>query len=129
MTDDPKEYEKTDERRHIHRAAVDHDLAVDVRGENIVYTGLIKNISCGGIFVATDMPAEKGTVLRVRFSFPNFDAPVEADVQVQWVRDRYSEGEGLKGMGVAFVDLDPEVVAKINEYIHDKDVIMYDEGY
>lgn len=116
-------------RRQAPRAELDYDVEVDIEGENVPYTGLLKDISEGGVFLTTDERHTIGDRLHIRFSFPTIDEPIDVDVVVRWVRDAYSEGGMLPGVGVQFVDLVPEVTAKINQFIRDKEVTFYDEGF
>ena len=117
------------DRRRTNRANVDWDLEVDVEGENVVYTGLIKDISTGGVFIATREPLPTGTVMSLRFSFPNLPEAVRVNSRVQWVRDHFSESSRATGMGVQFLDLPEHIRARMNEYIADKSVLMYEEGF
>jgi len=115
-------------RRRAPRFAVDYDLKVDVHGENVPYTGLIKDISSGGIFITTINSHSIGQMVQVRFTFPTLGRPVEAHARVQWIRDVFCEGDLPPGIGVCFQDLDPELIERINQFISDKDVPFYDEG-
>jgi len=116
-------------RRQTPRLSLDYDLQVDVHGENVPYTGLIKDISSGGLFISTPSRHLVGDELQIRFTFPAFADPVEATVRVQWFRDEYSGGELPPGVGVQFVGLPEEVVTAINRYIRDKEVHLYEEGF
>ncbi len=116
-------------RRRALRLAVPFDLKVDVTGGNTFYTGLLKDISTGGLFIATDRPAPYGARFHVRFWFPGMEGSVECEVQVRWIRDRFTEGSPEPGMGVEFMDLPTALRARINSYLEGKDVLMFDEGY
>ena len=116
-------------RRQAPRLELDYDLKVDVAGDNIPYTGMIKDISTGGIFVKTDKRHRVGEEIQLRFTFPSLDDAIEAKAMVQWVRDEYSAGDMTAGIGVQFVSLPDDISAKINRYIKDKEVPFYDEGF
>lgn len=116
-------------RRQAPRAQLDYDVEVDIEGENVPYTGLLKDISEGGVFLTTDERHAIGDRLHIRFSFPTIEEPINVNVVVRWVRDAYSEGGMLPGVGVQFVDMAPEVTAAINQFIRDKEVAFYDEGF
>ncbi len=116
-------------RRRAPRLKLDYDLEVDVQGEHVPYTGLIKDISSGGLFVTTNARHRVGDELQIRFTFPTLKEPVEALVRVQWIRDDYTGGDQPAGVGVQFVDLPESIVAAINRYIRDKDVHLFEEGF
>jgi uncharacterized protein (TIGR02266 family) len=129
MTDDMQNFDPNVNRRSAPRLAVNYDLQVDIEGEHVPYTGLIKDISSGGLFITTDERHTVGDVIALRFTFPTMEDAVECHAVVRWIRDQYSGGEMASGVGVQFKDLPPETVARINAYIRDKDVPFYDEGF
>lgn len=116
-------------RRGALRLAVPYDVKVDVTGENTFYTGLLKDISTGGLFISTDHPSPYGARFHVRFTFPGLEESVECEVQVRWIRDRFTEGSSEPGMGVEFVELPIALRERINAFLEGKDVLMFDEGY
>ncbi|MBM4352914.1 MAG: TIGR02266 family protein [Deltaproteobacteria bacterium] len=116
-------------RRQSPRLKLDYDLEVDVLGEHVPFAGLIKDISSGGLFITTEFRHKVGDELQIRFTFPALADPVEATVRVQWFRDEYSGGGMPAGIGVQFVDLPEDVVRAINQYIRDKEVHLYEEGF
>jgi len=116
-------------RRSAPRLKLDYDLQVDIQGEHVPYTGLIKDISSGGLFVTTSARHRVGDELQIRFTFPALAEPVETTVRVQWIRDDYAGGDQPSGVGVQFVDLPADIVAAINRYIRDKDVHLFEEGF
>ncbi len=124
-TQDPKN------RREAHRAAVAFDLTVQAQGEDghQFYTGLIKDMSAGGLFIATrDYLPAIGDKFVLRFAFPpEVVEPVEVTVEVRWQRiDQYNV-DYPTGIGVKFVDLDDDLAAKIGVFVADKDVLLYDD--
>ncbi len=116
-------------RRIATRFEVAYDLAVDIEGENIPYTGMIKDISSGGLFITTDERHEVGDIVQLRFTFPTLDSAIDCKGRVQWLRDRYTAGDMAQGIGVQFVDLPEGVRTAINSFISDKEVPFYEEGF
>ena len=118
------------EKRATKRAKVDYDLKVDVgEGEASFYTGLVKDISSGGLFIVTETVHALGTVLKIRFHFPGSADPIEIEGKVKWRRDPFSGAAGPEGVGVEFLNLPGQIADRVNEYIADHDVLLYDEGY
>jgi len=106
---------------------VDYELKVDVGTESSFYTGLIRDISSGGLFVATERVHRIGERLQVRFSFPGTDEPIVADGVVRWVRDPFGSPGLPSGVGLQFDDLPEEIASLVNRYIGDREVLMYEE--
>jgi len=118
------------ERRREKRVAVDYDLQVEVQGANMFYTGLVKDISSGGLFIATEKTHQVNDRIAVRFKFPGIAEAVEATAVVQWLRTPFVGGAGLpEGIGVRLEDLPEEVSARINSYLAKVEVLYFDEGY
>jgi len=92
------------ERRIHERIPV--DLEVDYRASDTFLFAYITDISAMGIFVRTETPAPKGTVLNLRFCVPGGE-PMELEGEVIWVNSpRPDDAEGRNpGMGVQFNDL------------------------
>ena len=116
-------------RRIASRFEVAYDLKVDIDGDNIPYTGMIKDISSGGLFITTDERHAVGDVVQLTFTFPTLDRTIDCRGRVQWLRDRYSTGDMAQGIGVQFIDLPEDVRSSINTFISDKDVPFYEEGF
>lgn len=113
------------EKRCSVRAVVHYELAVAVGRGNTFFTGLIKNISCGGIFVDTLQPHDIGEIVTLRFTFPGGSSATEVEGVVRWKREGGSSGAS-SGIGVKLIDLPPTVCDDINRYIEDRDVLIYE---
>ena len=120
--------ETTPEPRPNTRAAerVDLEAVVTLESDHNFYTGLTSDISTGGLFVATHCLRPTGTTLRVRFALPGLDDPIEADVEVRWVRDgRFSTLP--PGLGLRFVELPGPALRAVIDFIQHRDTIYYDD--
>ncbi len=95
-------------------------LEIDLHTETNFYTGFAMNISAGGIFVATHVPAEVGERIPVSFLLPNNPKPIEIIGEVRWNRE-YNPiyPDTHPGMGLKFVDISDEEKEIINDYIRD----------
>ena len=79
----------------------------------------IRDISITGCFVETTAPLAKGTVLGVDFTLPNTARMIRAKGEVRW-SGPYTSGnrtEATRGVGIRFVELSPDDIAIIAEFI------------
>lgn len=90
------------------------------------YTGLVQDISRGGVFVATHDLRPIGTTYVLRLRLPGVDAGVVAEAVVRWVREASAHSDAPAGMGLQFVALSPEAHAAIHEFLRRRESIFYD---
>lgn len=82
------------EQRRFARAPINSPGSFSVKGSTDKRDGLVKDISVGGTFVETAMPAAFGAQIFVYVALPGADAPMALPGVVRWVRDG--------GMGIQF---------------------------
>jgi len=101
------------------------ELEVEVTAESAhnFYTGFGRNISDGGLLIATQALPFLGEELRVRFRLPNVNRPIEVDGVVRWVRE-VGEPES-HGVGVALQTLGKEEREVIDRFIAMREPIFY----
>jgi len=75
-------------------------------GVPLVYHGLTRDISMGGIRLMTSAPLEPGARVRVDITLGRTRKRVRAVAEVRWLRDLYG-GEVFEA-GLHFVGLDPD---------------------
>lgn len=76
-----------------------------------------ENISKGGLFVRTDTPPPRGTILEVLISTPDGELALNAEV-VHVVDPKSSEAAGQQpGVGLAFVGVKAEQKRAIHQYV------------
>jgi len=96
------------------------------RGFNKAY---LRNISEGGVYVESDLPLEMGNRFELTIQVEHPPKTIELPVEVVWVNRNPSEDSGLKrGVGVAFLDLDPQHKAEIKALIHHALDVMVDSS-
>jgi uncharacterized protein (TIGR02266 family) len=83
---------------------------VDLWSEQNILLGTAGNVSSGGLFVAAHaivgrVPAV-GERLRVRFTLPATQTPIEADAVVAWVRGVDPTGAKPAGLGLRFTRIE-----------------------
>ena len=95
------------QRRKTHR--IRPGVAVRFFGEPIDRTkrqyldGVVENCGLGGMFISTDRPFPKGSLVTLDFRIKSESRdldPVKAQGIVRWVRRR----TGDRGMGIAFIE-------------------------
>jgi uncharacterized protein (TIGR02266 family) len=103
--------------------------AVDFFSESNFYTGIMDNISEGGIFVATFETATMGARIQLEFSLPDKGPPVRVEGEVRWSRDYQSDGDGevLPGIGLRFVDLSEDDKNRITVFVSRRETIYFDD--
>lgn len=93
-------------------------LKVKVDDGNKSLFGYAKNISRGGVFIATVNPREPGSRFMVEISFP---APVSRTVQchgeVVWERRFSKKSPYEPGMGLRFLDMPEETAEAIDLWV------------
>ena len=115
--------------RRIHDR-YDVEWAVDCVASDTFLYASITNISEMGIFVRTSDPLAIGTPLRLTFAPPGGES-FELDGAVAWVNRVKPEGENINpGMGIRFVDLQPDERERLVEVIRTiaylRDLPQYD---
>jgi uncharacterized protein (TIGR02266 family) len=76
------------------------------------------NVSSGGIFLITQEPIALGTNLKISFTLPGDDRPIEAMGQVIWQRNERSAPDRQPGMGVQFMAIGREDQERIRDFVH-----------
>jgi uncharacterized protein (TIGR02266 family) len=108
---DARAFDGADKRAGGERVFVEVDIGL--LSESHFYTGLTRDISNGGVFVATYDPKPPGTPVRLYLVLPNGRA-VSASGVVRWTSE--ARAEIAPGMGIAFEDLSQEDLDAIAEF-------------
>ncbi len=101
----------------IKRAARRQPFFVEVRVQDDegVYVYKARNLSAGGMFIDSPVPAAPGTCVTVGFSLPGIGR-IECTGRVRWNTDVASGRVRHPGMGVAFDGFDEAARALIATY-------------
>lgn len=113
-------------RRQFDRVVCKVDVTLE--SESTFYNGFTENISTGGLFIATYDTRPMGQNVKLEFTIPGKDGPIEVDGKIRWLRV-YNETtpDIIPGMGVEFVDLDESDLRAIEEFISVKEPLFYDD--
>jgi uncharacterized protein (TIGR02266 family) len=82
----------------------DLEVPVSFRSRGKYGAGVTKNISSGGLFVATFISLPVGSRIVVRLTFPGDREALEALGEVRWVRHFQDLEDRPAGVGLKFID-------------------------
>ncbi len=103
MTDSGQQPNKREERRKHPRKPCSVD--VDGASWDSAFNGCIKNMSAGGVFVETPSVFAVGEEIKLTFSFPEHEEPIEIVGEIVW--------NVPQGLGVKFKSPSQQVEAMI----------------
>jgi len=111
-----------------HRAHARKELGIDIslEGDHNFFTGLAKNISAGGVFVATHEPHKIGAQVRLSLTLPERERPIVTTGQVCWIRPHNEANDAPTGVGIKFSELAPDDEAAILEFIEHRPPIFFE---
>jgi uncharacterized protein (TIGR02266 family) len=92
-------------------------ISVDVFSEHNFYTGLSMNMSEGGVFVATYNVAPVGSIVVIHMSLPFETEPVVMLAEVRWTRPPSDQPECPPGLGLQFVNPEPEALERVKRFV------------
>ena len=96
------------------RVPLDLNVNFESRGE--IRKCLMKNLSAGGIFVATESPLPLGTPFNVRIRIERTGEEIELPGEVVSVGASANLSEEKHGMGIRFIHLSEAQCEKITEF-------------
>lgn len=110
------EAEQINKRRNTRSPLIVEKIPID-DGYKTLF-GYAKNISRGGLFIATVKPREPGETFTVEFSLP-LEPPykIRCQCKVVWKRLFQKKDQYEPGMGLCFVDIDNADAEKIDEWV------------
>jgi Tfp pilus assembly protein PilZ len=82
-----------------------------------------RDVPKGGLFVLTDEELEPGDYVGLQLIHPNTDDVFE----LAGVVARHVVQQGIRGLGIDFVDLDEERVARLHDFVHDGLADLFDD--
>jgi uncharacterized protein (TIGR02266 family) len=100
---------------------------VDLSSDSNVFTGFSTNLSEGGVFVATLRVLPVGTPVDLTFSLPG-KVRISVHGEVRWVREIDDRTPDVfPGLGVRFVDLEPEAAQALHRFVAEREPLFYPE--
>ncbi|MBW2493166.1 MAG: PilZ domain-containing protein [Deltaproteobacteria bacterium] len=110
---DPGVKEQHAQKRKSVRVPLDLNVDFESRGE--VRKCLMKNLSAGGLFVATESPLPIGTPFNVRIRIERTGEEIERPGEVVSVGVSANLAREQHGMGIRFVNLSAEQIQLVTE--------------
>ena len=82
------------------RAQQRHDIEMPVEliHDGETFSTVTRNMSLGGMFMSLNEAIPFGALVKVKFSLPDLDAPVEVDAHVRWVQPDAGIGVQYTGL-------------------------------
>lgn len=90
------------------RIALEREIAIRVPRFDTFVTEYSSNISTTGMFIVSESPQAPGTTFTFEFSVADDWKLIRGKAQVVWTRYRDEAEERPAGMGVRFIELDPQ---------------------
>lgn len=107
---------KQDQRREDIKISLTAEVEIKLLGSDTYASAVVCNISAGGVYLTTNLAAQKGDRLAFDFKQTGDVIPLTAEVlRVENRPDRY--GRMTKGYGCRFVRLSPRYEAQLRSYI------------
>lgn len=103
------------ERRLVQRLVTQGLLEVEVTNENSNYTGRVKDLSAGGMFIMTSRIHRVGQRLHLRVRLPGSTSPLVVDGVV--LHPHETAQVKAEGIGVKFIHLSQEANASLRSYL------------
>ena len=100
-----------------HRVAPRYEVVLKIRYEtDKEFQGaVIKNLSAGGLYLATEAPFDVGHEFQIEIELPESDDQIKGSCKVVWVNEITTK-QYPKGMGVAFLEKPPRYKQLVEEY-------------
>ncbi len=107
---------------------VDLEIEIGMESDTNFYTGIMQDISAGGVFVATHNLHKIGEKMRIELRLPGTPHPLVVHTVVSWIRQESngSADEPAAGMGLRFIAPDPALVAACNRFMEQRESLFYD---
>lgn len=93
-------------------------VKISFKSESDFFRAYIGNLAKGGLFVKTGKILPVDTLLNVEFSLPNRNQVIHTTGKVAWSRSKDKSSEKIPpGMGIQFIDINPEDEKLLKKYI------------
>jgi len=102
------------------------EVEVGIQTTHNFYAGVTRDISEGGIFIATHDLLPRGQVVELSIQLGQ-EAPIQVRGEVCWAREPAACADGFfPGVGLRFLDLSPEDQASIAAFSLEREPLLYE---
>jgi uncharacterized protein (TIGR02266 family) len=103
------------------------EVEIDLTSDHNFFAGITLDLSEGGVFVATHLEKDIGTLIDLTLRLPGVATPVRCVGEVRWLR-AYSESSDVPpGLGLRFVLLEPGAREMIQGFLAAREPMFYDD--
>lgn len=117
----PQKTEKSSSDKNSQRTRradrLQHELLVAYRTVDGFITDWAVNISRGGLFINARNPLPVGTTVRLIISLPDAAFPFDLSGKVVRVNEFDNPNNQVPGMGIQFLDVDEDKLARIERFV------------
>lgn len=92
------------------------EVKVDYRTVGSFITDYTKDISQGGMFVATSLPLEVGERVRLRLTLPGHQLPFALEGVVRW-NSSVHDKDRTPGMGIEFTNFGEDLKDELSRFV------------
>lgn len=103
--------------RRLHRRAIFRSLQVRGESKKLFFTGHVRNLSLGGLFIQSTSPKPVGTRLRLQIPLERGFPPIEVAAEVVWIQPFDVRSKTPPGMGLRFSELDAKSARRIEMFL------------
>lgn len=86
-------------------------------GQGERFSAYAKDISRGGLFIASISPRELGERFNITFQLPDMDFTIRCECEVVWMRKYDPETKQEPGYGIRFIDLPEDIAIRIDSWV------------
>lgn len=112
---------EVDETRKVDRRANERApfLVIEIKGKhsNRVFLAQTENISKGGLFFSSPQSLKIGDRFPIEFVLPDNKTVVSCTSEVVWKKNYDQSGLSSEGIGIRFVDLEPDQKKILGDWI------------
>ena len=113
----PDNQEPLQEERRLHRRTPFRALHVRGESKRLHFSGYVRNLSIGGLFLQTTNPKPVGSKLRIQLPLEQELPPLECAAEVVWVQPFDVRSKTPPGMGLHFIDLEARAAHRIEAFV------------
>ena len=113
----PEDEEQSREERRLQRRMPFPSMHVRGESKRLFFSGYVRDLSIGGLFIQTTKPKPIGTKVRLQLPLERELPPLECAAEVTWVQPFDVRSKTPPGMGLHFIDLEARAAHRIEAFL------------